>query len=178
MLKRGLSQRIVWAYNPLPDVKDEEVLARAGMDIATPSVESPFRLHWQYSGGLEREDIFLNPGEAHPLRESESREIYRDMYTMGLVLLERNDAEERREKTLEGLRRALTYWRDRGAVKIQDFRKLHGIGEAETQDHKYELLYPAFIAKAKTEIIEETIRALTAPPARPAKSATQSAATA
>lgn len=141
MRKRGLSETIVWAYNPLPPVTEAELLLAAELESIVPDdARLPFAMDWQFAGGLEREDVTINPGEFLALRESESTEIERELAEKGLVIV--RDRENRGEvlaAAARGLRTAATFWRERGATKLSDYRKRHGASEQEMQDRKYEL---------------------------------------
>jgi hypothetical protein len=181
MRKRGLSESVVWAHNPLPDVDDAALLAKAGLDMLTPKDKHPFALSWQFGGGLEREDISLLPGEFHPLRASESVEMQREMREQGLIMV--NDMSDRAEllaKSEAGLRLAMTFWRDRGAPKLIQFRQRAGITDAEMEERKYDL-WAYHVAKAKALLIEEKIKEIVrerAALAKPAKARAEAAAVA
>lgn len=155
MRKRGLSEKVVWAHNPLPAITDAEVLQLADLPMATPKNKSPFELRWQYAGGEEREDIVLEPGEFHPLRVSESLDIEREMREQGLVLVnDQTDKAEVLAKAEQGLRIAQKFWRERGAPKLQQYRQRAGITEDEMGERRYEL-WAYHVAKAKAKLLEE-----------------------
>lgn len=166
--RRGLSERVVWAWNPLPNVSHKDVLARAQLPLVAPTERCPFAMHWQYGFGSEREDIYLDPGAAHPLRESEAREILHSLRDQGLVLLEHeDDASERRRTIRAGLATAHGFWRDRGARRIHEIRARHGFNDDEMEAQRYDLLRPYHENQAKADILQDAILELDTQPDAP-----------
>jgi len=157
---RGVSEKTVYAYNPLPDVSEAEIVEHVGLDLITPSTVPPFQFNWQYGGGLEKELVTINPGEAVPLRTSEAKELMREARDMGIVLLDDpHDEAEVRKKSIEGLHRARQYWRARGELRKSWYRKERGLSRDELEDMK-ENLHVWFINEGKVHFISEEARRL------------------
>lgn len=162
--KRGLSEEVVYVLNPLPDVEDAELLKRAGLALATPATESPFRMTWQFGSGLERETVTLDPGERALLRSSEAAEFMETFREQGAVVLPLECGEaEVAKHTADGLRRAQKFYRDRGAARVKDYQKTHGLSKEELEDHRYET-WAWHHNQAKADVIEESLRRVLSAP--------------
>lgn len=160
MRKRGLSEAIVWAHNPLPDISDAELLTIAGLDSVVPKANSPFAMKWQFASGLEREDVEIAPGGFMALRASEAVEMERELREQGLVIIEKRENEDEiLAKSDIGLRAALEFWRSRGLPKLIAYRQRHGLTNEDMEVRKFEL-WAYHFAAAKAAKVEEQLKAI------------------
>lgn len=162
----GISEKALFAYNPLPDVTEEYLLSYllekgiADLSMLEPARPHPFLLHWQYSGGLERDHIDILPGDHVVLRESEAKMFMDDMAPLGAVVVEDlKDKKEVRAKSLVGLRKALTFYNDRGVKGVTAFRKTQGLSKEDLADYTYDL-WSYYLNQAKADAISEEIQNL------------------
>ena len=160
MAKRGISEKVNHIYNPLPDVSDEEILERAGLDLIEPAKRSQWICDWKYSAGQDGEWIHLGPGEFLMLRESEVRDFMRENREMGMVVVDDpTDPESVRKATLAGLTAALKFFRDRGKVRLLDVRKTHGFTQEEMEENKHDH-WAYYYNQAKADIISDVLKDL------------------
>lgn len=157
-MRRGLTQKLVYIFAPQPAVTDKEILELATLDLAEPSGVPPFQFQWKYSFGDECEWLIINPQTFTPIREEEAQWFLKEAGELGFVTVTdpTNDVEVR-QAALKGLQAALKYWRERGARKIADFRKMRGLSKEDMEDYKYDY-HPYFVAEAKAKVIEKELR--------------------
>lgn len=138
--KRGITEKSLFVFNPLPALTDAEVLEKAKLDdLARAAGRSPFIIEWQYSAGHEREDLVLRPGQRAALRESDAAACMRDNAERGLVTHELDATPEQIEKAAaEGLKRAITFYVDRGAKRLQELRKRHSLTAEEMEERRHD----------------------------------------
>lgn len=161
-MRRGINQKVVYGYNPLPKVSEQELLTAADLELTTPSKRSPFAVRWQYSSGTEREDITLEPGDSLTLRENpEAREFLAEFKELGLVIVEDiNDRAEVLAKSIEGLRVAQRHYLDRGAAQAYKMGREASPNRSKEQvdgDFRYDY-YPYFLNEAKAKAIGALVR--------------------
>ena len=162
MRKRGLSEKTFYLFNPMPKISDAELLVKAGLPLTEPKNVDPWQVHWKYGCGLGSEGLRLGAGETWPVRESEVRELLsRSKREMGIVVLEDESEESKRAGEIEGLRRALPYWRRLGTPWLNEYRKNRGLTREDMEDYRYDL-HPYYIAQAKTELIQARIQEIQA----------------
>lgn len=139
-MRRGITEKSVTVLNSLPPIDDATVLERAGLaDVAEAGKLTPLHIDWQYSGGLEREFIRLLPGESQILRESDAQAIMRECAERGLVTHPVGASEDVVLKArVEGMKRAITFYADRGLKRVQALRKKHGLTKEEVEENKYD----------------------------------------
>jgi hypothetical protein len=162
---RGISEKVRYAFNPLPEITDAVLINKAGLDeLMEPIRDSlpPFRITWLYGGGLEAEYVQLNPQEFLALRESEVEEFLREHQELGMVVVEdAHDEEEVRLAAIKGLTKAATFYRDRGAKRLSEVRKNHGFSREEMEDRKYDH-WAYYLNQTKAEVILELLKELKA----------------
>jgi hypothetical protein len=167
---RGISEKVFHIYNPLPDVDDQEILDRAGLELMEPAKKSQFTCHWQYSGGAEQEWIHLNPGEFLLLRESEVKEFMKENREHGMVVVDDpSDPESIKAASIKGLTAALKFFKDRGKVRLVDVRKTHGFTKEEMEENKHDH-WAYYYNQAKADIIADVLKGLRAKPKAKVKS--------
>src|SRR3990167_2328881 len=161
--RRGLTERTFFLYNPLPSgITEAELLKRAALPDIVPSERPPFAFVWRYSASNERETLVLDAGSTFPLREREARDWLREFKEQGGMLLEdpKNDAALRAAQ-IDGLRQAVRFFRARGKVRVQEFRKGKGLTPEELEDRRHEL-YAYHLNEAKAEVVKEHLDRLLA----------------
>lgn len=156
--KRGLREPIVYLYNPLPKTTEEALLEDAGLELIEPSGRDPFEVEWTYGTGFERETIRIPAGEFFPLRQSEAKEALRQLKELGVVQVHTDDSEDPdvRIEAATGLKRAASYWSERGYRRVADFRKAKGIGKEELEEYTYDL-WPYFLGEAKAKAARKAL---------------------
>jgi hypothetical protein len=161
---RGISEKVRYAHNPLPVCTEAELFERVGLDLIVPSEEQPpFRIMWKYGGGLESENLTLDPGDFWALRESEVIEFEREWAELGMVVVDDyTDKEEVRAASAKGLARAQTFYHDRGQKRLTEMRKIHGYSLEDMKDHMSDH-WSYYLNKAKAEVIMEALKALREP---------------
>jgi hypothetical protein len=139
-MRRGISEKSVFVYNPLPTTSDAELLVAAGIDELTqPAHRSPFMLEWQYSAGLEYEYIELKPGERRVLRESDATEWLRELEEQGGVVHDLDATPEQiRALSIAALQKAAKFFSERGSRRLPEVRKKLGMTSDEMEEAKYE----------------------------------------
>lgn len=163
-MRRGISEKRIYAYNPLPMVTEAELCERAGLMIRADADRSFFDFKWRWGTGIDKEWIFIRVGdEPIELRESESRSLQRDLSEMGVVLLEtpvthKNHAEECHAKSLDGLRRAYDYWHNIGEKRIAKTMMKAGITRDQLDTFKQSEWIHFRNAEAAKEVMKEMER--------------------
>lgn len=138
--KRGLSEKMVYLYNPLPDISEAELLKEAKLDLIEPSADPIFEFFWKWGGGLERERVHIKPGEYLPVRESEATEALREFEPTGLVAIEDPaDHELVAERAKAGLRRAIKHYDERSRPVLQRYRRERGVSEDDLFEMRHDL---------------------------------------
>ena len=158
-MKRGISEKVVYAHNPLPKASREDLLALADLPLLETGDDIEFTVKFQYGTGLDREDVVLEPGCFFQLRETEAGAVAHALADVGVVMMteaQRNDPKEVARLQKIGLRRALTFWRERGQVKIDAYRRRHSIDRNEMDEHRY-TIWPYYVADVKRRMIEELL---------------------
>lgn len=159
--KRGLSEKTYYAFNPLPDMTDREILDSIGMeDVRGAEKFSCFEMNWQWSTGLERERLRIKPGHKALLRETEAKQWMKEFREQGGVLLEvEAKPAEIRKATVDGLERAARFYRERGEIRVIEFAKTQGLGTGELDRYKYSL-WVYYLNEAKANILFEEAKKL------------------
>lgn len=156
MARRGISEKSYVVVNALPAVEDTEVLKRAGLDQSESAQRLPLTKLWTFSSGREREILNLPPGEEKILRESDARALFKELGEQGIALYPHNaDEEEKAKAKRDALRRAWTFYRDRGKKKVTEYRKRHGMDEKQAEDERYGLLWVNHFNQALADIIQD-----------------------
>jgi hypothetical protein len=164
---RGISEGILYVYNPLPKVTEDTLLDAAGLTgLFQGSRRSPFEWIWKYGSGLQTETVEIKPGEFLPLRESEATEFERasNALEMGLCIVRVNDpahAETKKQAVL-ALNRAIRFYHDGGQKQLIDQRKRHAYSEADMEEQKSRF-YAYFLNRAKELAIREHLKAVQSP---------------
>lgn len=164
---RGISEKIVYAYNPLPNVKDQELLDMAGLsELFTAATRSPFAFTWKYSSGLTGETIELLPGDFIPLRSSEAREFLQstNAQELGMCVVETATLDDKRtrELAIAALQKALTFYHEGGTKQLINQRKRHSYSEAEMAEQRG-FYHPYYLNQAKEQVVRARIAELKAP---------------
>lgn len=158
---RGISEKIVYVYSPLPTVGEAPLLEAAGLaELFEPSVESPFRFTWTYGTGLVRESVDIFPGEFLPLRESEATEFMNsgNVGDLGLCVVPINnpDAPAVRKIAIKALQDAAKFYLEGGTKQLLQQKKRHSYSEAEMEDMRA-TYYAYHLNKAKEAAIRARI---------------------
>jgi hypothetical protein len=160
MARKGISEKIQYVHNPLPNVTEEDLLAKTDLDLIRASTRPFFEFRWKYGAGLENEFVVVSPGEFLPLRASEARDFLREFSEMGGVIVEdKDDADAVRKATDKGLQAAFKFWSDRGSKRVAEYRKRHGISKDDLEDHMYDL-WVYFRNQAAADLVKATISEL------------------
>lgn len=169
MAIRGIQEPVVYVHNPMPSVTDKEIAERAELDLMDFSEKkTPFDWHWTYNAGLDQEHIDVLPGDFYALRKSEAELFLRQFAELGAVLVDDpHDEAQVKKSAMKGLKKAHTFWSDRGNKRIIDFRKTHGIGREEMTDYTYDL-WVYYRNQAIADRIQEEIREIEKSPKRSA----------
>lgn len=163
---RGISEKVVFAYNPLPKIREAELLESAGLsDLMQPSKRYPFEFVWKYGSGLQMETVELQPGDFLPLRESEAKEFERatNAFELGLCIVFVADANhaDTKKLALQALSRAQRFYYDAGYKQLLEQRKRHSFTEAEMLEQRARY-HPYYLNRAKELAIKEHIDRLKA----------------
>ena len=159
MPRRGISEKVFHAFNPMPDVTEERLIKLANLPLIEPSRRAPFDVLWKYAGGLDQERITLSPGETLVLRETEAQQFLTEFKELGMVVVEDvNDKDEVRRKRAEGLQKALTFYSDRGMKRVTEWRKTHGHSKEDLDDFKYSDLWVYYLNQAKADVVAEELQ--------------------
>ncbi len=139
---RGISEKVVYAYNPLPAGTDDAFLRAAGYeDLALNATEPAFMFTWRYGTGLQLESVDLAPGDFLPLRESEAREFLNSTNTaeLGLCVVEKADASDpkTRKAAVDALRKAERFYSDAGRKQLIALKKRHNYNDSDMVDLRY-----------------------------------------
>lgn len=162
---RGITEKTIYLINPLPEVGEAELLKEAGLDMIEPKEQQPFEMHLQYSYGLEKEQMHLQPQQRLLLRESEGPELLASLQELGAVVVSAEASDDEVAKAhLRGLQTALKYWRDIGG-RLTSLRKDRGLSKEDMEEYRYDY-WPYFLAAAKAKYIENEIKKLRRQPAR------------
>lgn len=157
---RGISEKIVWLYNPCPKVSTEELLKRADLENQEASILSPFEIRWRYGGTGETEWVILNPGDLHGVRSSEAEEFNAEFKEQGMVVLpDRASADEARKLAIEGLKLGLRFWKDRGAKRAMEYRKKNALSREDMDEYRYDL-WSYYLNEEKARACEAEIKRL------------------
>lgn len=164
MAKRGITDKIVFAHNPMPIVSDEQLLKLADLTDFRPATRDPFRIEWKAEGGLDSEWLTLGAGEFHPLREPEAKDFISssDHRSLGMVVVPTNDPEDLRvlEASLDGLRAGHKFFLESGTKALVNLRKRMGCSKEELEtDYRLEF-WAMFYNQAKAKVIKEAMDAL------------------
>lgn len=153
-----MSEKAVYVHNPLPALTDAEILAKAGLDdTATPHHISPVYIDWKYSFGEESDYIRLQPGDRHPMQAEFAREMMREKGEQGLVTYPLDaDAATVQKACLEGVKRAITFWADRGTKRLTTIRKIHNLDRQAMEDSKHDH-WSFYYAQATSDLLRESI---------------------
>lgn len=157
---RHFSDKIVYGYNPLPDVTDEEIVKRAGVRIRTVENVHPFNFNWVLQGAEpgERESVDMIPGISPyvPLRgEAEKNMFIRKWGPKGGVIIDDPaDKEEVKKAALQGLMKAEKFYRDRGQIRADDYQNRHALADTMMERRKGEL-WAWYYNEACADIIGE-----------------------
>lgn len=169
---RGISEKTLYVYNPLPQVTDHDLLIDSGLDmIMEPGKRSPFRAQWDYGAGHERETIYIEPGEFFAMRESDAKEFVSSANhtELGYVVVNTPNADdpEVKKAAITGLRKALAFYRDRGDKRIITMRKVHGLSEDEINEQRADY-WCYFYSAAQARAIQHEIERLSKVPSKKA----------
>ena len=164
---RGISEKVVFAYNPLPDVGEDELFKADRLnELFEPGIVSPFSFTWKYGGGLQQETVHLRPGDFLPLRESEAAEFIQSTNAteLGLVVLPDQNitTPKNRKLILAALMNAAKFYNQHGAAQIMKQRKVHNYTEEDIFDLRAQY-HSYFINKAKELAIRAEIERLRKP---------------
>jgi len=160
MRKRGISEKLVYIYNPLPAVSEKDLIDQTDLEMLEASEKNFFQFRWKYGAADEYEFVIVEPKEMLALRQSEAPEFMREFAELGAVVLEDpSDELEVARIALNGLRKAQKYWADRGTKRVMEYRKTHGIGRDELEDHKYDL-WVYFRNQAAADAVEAEMKAV------------------
>lgn len=172
MRLRGISEKIVYAYNPLPDVTEAQLFELDKLhELFEPSTISPFVHTWKYGSGLALEIIHLNPGDMVPLRESEAEEFLRtsNVSDLGLCVINGTDPNTpaNRKVVLAALMAAAKFYQSRGAAQLLKQKKVHNYTDADLHDMRA-TLHGYYLNKAKEKAIRDHIAELRKQPRKAA----------
>ncbi len=162
---RGISEKVRYAYNPLPSGSVDKFLAAAGYsDLERGATVDAFLHTWKYGMGLQVESVDLAPGDFIPLRESEGREFIRSTNTeeLGLCVVEHADAEHPATKkaAIDALRKAARFYADAGRKALVSFRKRHSYTEQDMADMR-QSFSAYYVNIAKEQAINAKLEKLT-----------------
>ena len=172
MRRRGISEKVLYAYNPLPNVSEADLFELDDLgEFFEPSSRSPFEFTWKYGSGLELETVHLVPGEMLPLRESEATEFMRatNAHELGLCILDSADPNtaSNRKAVREALLAAAKYYQSRGATQLLKQKKVHNYTDADMRDMRA-TLHAYYLNKAKEKAIRDHIAELRKAPRKAA----------
>lgn len=159
---RGISEKIVYVYNPLPDMSETELFENHGLkDVLEPAYNvKPFDVTWQYGTGNERETVQIGPGDFLALRESEAKEFMNgtNFGDMGLCVVEDtnlNNPVVKRAATA-ALKKAADFYYRCGKKQIMVQRKRNNYTDADLKDIRNQL-HAFFINEAKEAEIRKLL---------------------
>jgi hypothetical protein len=160
-MRRGISEESVLVLNPLPAVDDAEVLERAGLLETAEAVDlKPLYIDWQYSAGAEREFIRLLPGESKVLRQSDASAMMHEVAEKGLCLVSlKATDEELKNARAGGIKRAITFYTERGNKRLQNIRKRFGLTAEEMKENRHEH-WSFYFNQALADILREELNKL------------------
>ena len=155
MLRRGLTEKLYDAINPLPGLSEAELFERAGLHLVTPRQAPAFLLEWHYGGGHEKEYVAIAPGDFVTLRESDAKLIEAELGEQGLLVVPHGKAPADAE-CRAAITRAASYWHERGAPALAAYRRDRGISPEDLEEMR-DMLWPYYAAKAKAEVLREAL---------------------
>lgn len=157
----GVLTKSVTIFNPLPQTKMGELME--AVDYYPPATDPDdfaFTLDYIWAAGsAEQELLRIEPGEKVEGIQAKTAVnlVGTSLKDKGLVLLEEG-ADERRA-AIDGLTRALNFYRERGTTQIRKYRRVHGLTKEEMEFHKVDTA-PYFLNEAKADAIEEELKRL------------------
>lgn len=157
---RGISEKVVFAYNPLPAGTDDDFLRAAGFEeLVANATEPAFLFTWRYGSGLHLESVDLPPGEFLPLRVSEAREFLQSTNTadLGLCVVETANADDpkTRKAALEALRKAERFYAEAGRKQLLALKKRHNYNDQDMIDLRQ--TYRAYYRNIARELAIKTL---------------------
>jgi hypothetical protein len=163
--KRGITEKSLYVLNPLPPITDAEVLEKAKLDdLSVPRNTTPLTRTWQYSGGFEKEVIVLRPGERQAMRESDASACIAEIGEQGLVTHELDATPEQIEAAVvAGVKKAITFYTDRGAKRLKALRKIHSQTQAELEEDRHQH-WSFYYNQALAELLRAYLAQLTKKP--------------
>lgn len=168
MARRGISEKVRYAYNPLPKVKEADLLERAGLKLIRPSPLDPFEFVWQYGSGADGETVVIQPGDFLPLRSDEMSAFLKKYAEQGGVAVDDpSDKAAVKQAAREGLIAAAEFWRQRGSMRLLEQQKGRGFTDDQMEQWKHNF-WAYHLAAAREQAVMEAIEKMDA---RAAKSA-------
>jgi hypothetical protein len=161
-VKFGMTEKTFCIYNPLPAVTEEELFEAAGMNEGMVRIaeRSPFMLEWRYSGGREREYIDLKPGESKQIRKVGAEMFVKANADQGAIMFAPGTPrDEVLRLSIAAVQKAIKFWHDRGAPRIAEYRKVHGLSKEELEDQKYDI-WPYYLNAARAKALEAHLKDL------------------
>jgi GNAT superfamily N-acetyltransferase len=158
MQRRGITEKSVYLTNPLPAFTDAEILKRAGLDDTTEAHQGrTLAMDWQYSAGAEREFIRLHPGDFQIMRASDAGLMLKELSEQGLASYP-VDADEATIKQAreQGVRRAITFYADRGLKRVQEIRKKFGLTKDEIEERRHDY-WSFYYNQAIADMLRESL---------------------
>lgn len=172
----GLNEDIVYILNPNPDVTDAELLERAKLEFE-PSIggSAPFAFNWQFSGGLQRESVLIQPGQILATRRGIADMIVAELAQFGAVVVpDPNDEESVTASRRRGLRAAINFYRPLGQQKVRSMMRERGLQKDEADEYRHDY-FPYHYNQARLEVLQETLDAIDKPEPPPVRHTSRSA---
>lgn len=168
MPRLGLSEKLVYVFNPLPNVDPKDLYQKAGiaelMDV--PKV-SPFAISWTYGVGHEKETVHFLPKSFVPLRPKEAVNCIgiNDHTDMGLVIVEDpNDVAEVTKAARRGVQKAYEFYNRDGVRRLNEMRRRHQFDKEEWEEARYQF-WCYWLNAAKAEVLRAELSRLRNPKA-------------
>lgn len=159
-MPRGISQKQVLVFNPMPKVSEAELMKRAGLpEVPGKGRGSWFDINHRFDTCEDKEWHIFRSGEGTWLRDPiDVRPLMRERSDRGLVILEGENDPNRREKTITALRREYAFWNERGQKKITKIQHRAAISPEQFQHFRAELWTNYRNAEAAKAILAEIER--------------------
>lgn len=164
MARVNITAKNLFLYNPLPTISEADVFERAQSVYQGREGVPAFLITHHYApGDDERETILeFNPQEGMYVRPEDAPLILGVRHFEGMVLVDNPDDEkELLAKSIEGIRKAIEFYRERGARIVTRQQVRLNLTQAQI-DHERAVLDPHYVNEEKAKILTEFLNSLTA----------------
>jgi len=154
-----VGEAIRYAYNPLPEISDKDVLDRAELRRPARDIK-PTEFRWKMWIDNDQRFFLLKPGDSIPLRGVEGEVFLKEFGDRGGVLLDNpTDDDEVQEAKVTALSKAAQFYQDRGLTRVDDYQNRHGLDGSQIERRKHGDLWQYFYNQALADIFMDELTA-------------------